>query len=91
MFISPNPKRPADACFNMILIPISCQPDKPRYLYTKKFLKLLVVPFLVLQAYPMPTYLNQFGLQSSFINHASPSVNRPVMQPLHFGLLGQLK
>jgi hypothetical protein len=42
-------------------------------------------------AQPIPTYLNQFGLQSSFSSHDSPSVNRPAMQPLHFGELGQLK
>jgi len=35
--------------------------------------------------------LNQLGLQSSCISHASPSVTRPVMQPLHLGEFGQLK
>jgi len=39
----------------------------------------------------MPTYLNQFGLQSSLFSHDSPSVKRPVTQPLHLGELGQLK
>ena len=39
----------------------------------------------------MCAYLNQFGLQSSLFNHFSPSVNRPVSQPLHLGELGQLK
>ena len=42
-------------------------------------------------AHPVPTYLNQFGLQSSLFSHASPSVKRPVTHPLHFGLFGQLK
>ena len=40
---------------------------------------------------PIPTYLNQLGLQSSLFKNASPSVKRPVTQPLHFGELGQLK
>jgi len=40
---------------------------------------------------PMPTYLNQFGRQSSLLSHDSPSVKRPVTQPLHFGEFGQLK
>lgn len=35
--------------------------------------------------------LNQFGLQSSLFSHASPSVKRPVTQPLHLFELGQLK
>ena len=39
----------------------------------------------------MPTYLNQFGLQSSLNKNRSPSVNCPVLHPLHFGELGQLK
>lgn len=42
-------------------------------------------------AHSLPTYLNQFGRQSSRFSHASPSVNRPVMQPRHFGEFGQLK
>lgn len=37
------------------------------------------------------TNLNQFGRQSSLFSQASPSVKRPVTQPLHFGELGQLK
>lgn len=41
--------------------------------------------------HPMPTYLNQLGLQSSLLSHCSPSVKRPVTHPLHFGELGQLK
>lgn len=40
---------------------------------------------------PMPTYLNQLGRQSSLWRKASPSVSRPVTQPLHFRELGQLK
>jgi hypothetical protein len=39
----------------------------------------------------MPTYLNQLGRQSSLLSQASPSVKRPVTQPLHLGELGQLK
>jgi hypothetical protein len=42
-------------------------------------------------AHSFPTYLNQFGRQSSFLSHVSPSVKRPLTQPLHFGELGQLK
>jgi hypothetical protein len=41
--------------------------------------------------HPCPTNLNQFGLQSSRFSHCSPSVKRPVTQPLHLGELGQLK
>lgn len=39
----------------------------------------------------MPTCLNQMGRQSSRFSHFAPSVKRPVAQPEHFGLLGQLK
>jgi hypothetical protein len=42
-------------------------------------------------AHSLPTYLNQFGRQSSRFNQASPSVKRPFVQPLHLGELGQLK
>lgn len=40
---------------------------------------------------PIPANLNQLGRQSSLCSHFSPSVRRPVTQPLHFGELGQLK
>lgn len=40
---------------------------------------------------PIPTYLNQLGRQSSWKRNFSPSVKRPVLQPLHLGELGQLK
>ncbi len=39
----------------------------------------------------MPAYLNQLGRQSSLCRKASPSVKRPVTQPLHLRELGQLK
>lgn len=42
-------------------------------------------------AQPMPTYLNQLGLQSSLCSQFSPSVNLPALQPRHLGELGQLK
>lgn len=42
-------------------------------------------------AHSLPTYLNQLGRQSSRFNQASPSVKRPLTQPLHLGELGQLK
>ena len=57
----------------------------------------LTVPSGTLQLFsqfviqPVPTYLNQFGLQSSFCNHGSPAKNIPVLHPLHFGEFGQLK
>lgn len=38
-----------------------------------------------------PTYLNQFGRQSSFRRNDSPWYIFPTWQPLHFGELGQFK
>lgn len=70
-----------------IIIPVSNRLS-PFLLYLSKNTKLTAADP---HSHSIPTYLNHSGRQSSRFNHFSPSVKRPVTQPEHFGLFGQLK